>query len=287
MMKSLKNHPLILFYLLAFSLAWCIKIPVVLSNTDNILLRLLPSFFPAMAALVTAAVLAGRRGIGDLLRQAGKLRVPPVWYLIALAGPITLNLLAVVLAIPFGDAFPRFDFPGIRLLPVIVVATFFALGEELGWRGFALPRLQSRSNTLVASLTVGMLWWAWHLPEALTGPGTGLSLQQIASLELRDLILDVAVSILMTWIYNNTGRSALLVALFHVSIGLLGEFLVIPNTPNVSLVDILLNVLLCIAAAIVMLATKPDHLARNKPGTSTPLADNSYDVSTVQKKGNL
>src|SRR5579883_2137970 len=83
MQKTLKNHPIILFYLLAFGLAWCIKIPVVLSNTDNILLRLLPSFFPAMAALVTVAVLAGRRGIKDLLGQIGRLRVAPVWYLIA------------------------------------------------------------------------------------------------------------------------------------------------------------------------------------------------------------
>ena len=202
-------------------------------------------------------------------------------------GPLVLNLLAVVLAIPFGEAFPRFVFPGIRVLPVIVAATIFALGEELGWRGFALPGLQSRFNALVASLIVGLLWWAWHLPEALAGPATGLSLQQIVSLELRDLILNVAASIVMTWIYNRTGRSVLLVALFHVSIGLLGEFLAIPNTPNVSVANILLNVLLCIAAAIVVLVTKPDSPASKKSETIAPLTDNAHDVLALANKEHL
>lgn len=178
MFSSIRKRPLITFYVLAFALAWAIKIPVVLANTDNILLRLLPSFFPAMAALVTAAVFTGRRGVGDLMRQVGKLRVSPVWYLIALAGPAVLNLLAILLAMPFGEAFPTSDFAGIRVLPVILVGTFFALGEELGWRGFALPRLQARSNVLVATLILGALWWAWHLPEAVVGPSAGLSLQQ-------------------------------------------------------------------------------------------------------------
>lgn len=265
MLKSLRNHPVIVFYVLAFILAWCIKIPVALSHTDNIVFRLLPSFFPAVAALIAAAFVAGRRGVGDLWRQVSKLRVSPVWYLIALVGPMMLNLLALVLAIPFGEAFPTFDFPGISLLPVVVVVTFFALGEELGWRGFALLRLQGRFNPLTASLIVGLLWWAWHLPEALTGPAAGLSLQQSISLEVRDLVQDVAMSILMTWIYNGTGRSVFLVALFHIGIGLLGEFLIIPNTPNLSPVDILFSVLLCLAAAVVVLMTRPASLAYRKP----------------------
>lgn len=287
MFKTLKNHPLVTFYVLAFALAWCIKIPVVLSNTDNIVLRLLPSFFPAIAALVTAAIIAGRRGVGDVLRQVGKLRVSPIWYLIALIGPMVLNLLAIVLALPFGEAFPKFTFPGIRLLPVILVATFFALGEELGWRGFALPRLQGRFNALIASLIIGLLWWAWHLPEALGGPAAGLSLQQSIGREFRDLLLDVAASILITWIYNSTGGSVLLATLFHVGLGLLAQFLPIPNAPNVSLVDILFIVILCSAAAIIVLRTGPAYLTQKKPGVPgvpVPANPTTSSASTVLAK---
>jgi membrane protease YdiL (CAAX protease family) len=257
----------------------------VLSNTDNIVLRLLPSFFPAVAAIVTAAVLAGTQGVRDLLGQVGKLRVSPVWYLIALAGPVTLSLLAFVLAIPFGQAFPVFQFPGIRLLPVILIATFFALMEELGWRGFALSRLQSRFSALFASLIVGLLWWAWHLPEALAAPGAGLLLQQIVGLQFRDLILDVTASIVMTWIYNRTGGSVFLAALFHLSIGLIAEFLVNPSVSSTLPVAVLFDVLFCIAAAIVVLVTGPDFRARKEsevPGMPAPYAINSSNTSTVQ-----
>jgi membrane protease YdiL (CAAX protease family) len=282
MVKSLKAHPVITFYILAFVLAWCIKVPVSLSNTNNILFRLLPSFFPAIAALITAAIIAGKHGVGDLLKQAGKLRVSPVWYLIALVGPMALNLLALVLAVPFGEPFPGIAFAGIRLLPVFLIATFSGLGEELGWRGFALPRLQDRFNPVVASLIVGLLWWAWHLPDALTGPARGLSLQQDISLELRDLVQDLAISILMAWIYNGTNRSVLLATLFHVGIGLLQEFLAIPNTPHVSVMDILLSVALWIAAVTVVLASRRAPLAYRQsetPETAALLANNSSDTA--------
>ncbi len=201
------------------------------------------------------------------------MRVSPIWYLIALVGAMALNLLAVALAVPFGVPFPSFAFVGIRLLPAFLLVTFFTLGEELGWRGFALPRLQDRFNSLVASLIVGLLWWSWHLPEAL-----GLSLQQFISLGARDLVQDLAISILITWIYNGTGRSVLLAALFHVSTGLLQEFLAIPNRPYVTVVDILFSVILCIAAVTVLLLTRRAPLAYQQsetPGTIAPLANNS------------
>ena len=192
MSKTLKAHPLVGFYILTFVLAWCIKIPVVVSHTRDVLLRLLPSLFPAIAAFAVATVIGGRRAVENLLAQASKLRVSPAWYAIALAGPLALNLLALILAMPFGTGFPKPDFAGIRVLPVILLATFFALGEEIGWRGFALPRLQERFSPLAASLIVGTLWWAWHLPEALSGPGAGLSVPQISGLKLQDLVLDLA-----------------------------------------------------------------------------------------------
>ncbi len=281
MIKAIKNHPLTTFYILAFALSWCIKIPVSISVTDNILFRLLSSFFPAIAALVTAAIIAGRQGVGDLLRQASRLRVSPIWYLAALVIPIVLSLLALVLVVPFGETFPAFDVPGIKFLPELFLAIFFDLGEELGWRGFALPRLQGRFNPVVAGLIVGLLWWAWHLPEVLAGPASGLSLQQDISRELRDLVQDLAISILMTWIYNGTGKSVFLATLFHISTSLLAQFLVLPHTFNITPSDILFSVLLWIAAAAVILLTRPAPLAykiSETSGAAAPFANNPSDT---------
>jgi membrane protease YdiL (CAAX protease family) len=171
---------------------------------------------------------------------------------IALAGPMALNLLAVITATLFGRPYPKVDLPSIRVVPVILLATFFALGEELGWRGFALPRLQARFGALVASLMVGLLWWAWHLPEILAGPSQGLSPQQIASLEFRDLAIDLAASILMAWVYNNTRGSLFLVALFHVGIGLLSEFVTLPSASSLTFIDIVLTAGLWLIAAILI-----------------------------------
>src|SRR5579883_1475698 len=281
MIKAIKSHPIATFYILAFALSWYIKIPVSISDTDNVLFRLLSSFFPAIAALVTAAIIAGRRGVGDLLRQVSRLRVSPLWYLAALVIPIVLSLLALVLAVPFGETFPAFDFPGIKFLPELLLAIFFDLGEELGWRGFALPRLQGRFNPVVAGLIIGLLWWAWHLPEALAGPASGLSLQQDISREIRDLVQDLAISILMTWIYNGTGKSVFLATLFHISTSLLAQFLVLPHTFNITPSDILFSVLLWIAAAAVILLTRPTPLAykiSETSGAAAPFANNPSDT---------
>lgn len=259
MLKTVKHHPLLTFYILTFVAAWGLKIPVTLSATNNIVLRLAPSFLPALAALLVIAVIAGKRGATDLLKMAGRWRVSLIWYLVALVGPMLLQLLSVVCATLLGNAFPTIDFPGIRFLPTVIIATFFALGEELGWRGFALPRLQSRFNALTSSLVVGLLWWLWHLPEVLAGPASGLSLLQCVNLEFWSLVQMLALSVLMTWLFNSTGASVLLATLLHVGSGLLGQILTIPAG---SMASILFNVLLCVAAVIVVLLTGLNSPAR-------------------------
>lgn len=85
------------------------------------------------------------------------------------------------------------------------------LGEELGWRGFALPRLQKIYPPLTASFTVGLFWGLWHLPDFWLSPE-----RQRDSVPLF-LLTIVALSVLYTWVYNRTGGSLLLVALLHAS----------------------------------------------------------------------
>lgn len=94
------------------------------------------------------------------------------------------------------------------------------MGEELGWRGFALPRLQARMSALSASLILGLLWALWHLPLYLTA-GHPLS-EVFFGWFLLSILAD---AILFTWIFNNTRGSLLVVLLFHASIATSGLFL--------------------------------------------------------------
>ncbi len=113
--------------------------------------------------------------------------------------------------------------------PFVFVAVAFGggpLGEEIGWRGFALPRLQLRYGALLATLLLGVLWACWHLPEFLTpsqggGPGVGLAAfyQQFPIF----LLMVIALSIIFTWVFNNTLGSLFLVILLHTSFDTFGS----------------------------------------------------------------
>ena len=86
------------------------------------------------------------------------------------------------------------------------------LGEELGWRGFALPRMQTKRSALVASLILGGIWASWHLPFYLSGAQT---LSEFAP----TFVVTFIATIPITWLFNNTNGSVLLTTLLHASNG--------------------------------------------------------------------
>jgi membrane protease YdiL (CAAX protease family) len=90
------------------------------------------------------------------------------------------------------------------------------LGEELGWRGFALPRLQVQRTALGASIVLGLLWGVWHVPRWIWGT-TASPTQLVPALVLQVLGI-TGFAVLLTWVFNNTGGSLLLTMLFHASI---------------------------------------------------------------------
>jgi membrane protease YdiL (CAAX protease family) len=98
------------------------------------------------------------------------------------------------------------------LLGLMFTLGFDGLGEELGWRGFALPRLLARYSALRASVLLGALWALWHLPYALTA-GSAMADKPL----YEHLLSIVALSVLFTWLFNNTGGSVLLAVLFHAA----------------------------------------------------------------------
>ncbi|HWM02356.1 MAG TPA: type II CAAX endopeptidase family protein [Actinophytocola sp.] len=168
---------------------------------------------PTLAAIIVAALAGGRRELLALLHQLVRWRVHIRWYAVALVGPVVLIGLTVLATVALGaTADTTAGLPGwTALITAFVVRTLVggALGEELGWRGFLLPRLRRRHGALVASLLVGVVWSVWHLPLFLAGPATA---QRPV---LQFLLWMLALSVLHTWLYERTGSSVLITTIFH------------------------------------------------------------------------
>ena len=203
-----KRHPLIAFFVLAYALTW----PLIPLVSVSPLWGFPAVFGPATAAIVVAAVADGRAGLKDLLGRVVRWRVGARWYAVALGLPVILALAAAGLHLALG-ARSSIEFGGLSVLNFVVFVLI--VGEELGWRGYALPRLLARRSALAASLILGVLWGLWHLSTFFVpgAPQHGLPITAF-------LLLTVAYSVLFTWIYLHTGGSVLLATLFHGAINL-------------------------------------------------------------------
>src|SRR5215212_2977575 len=217
-MNWLKRHDLSVFLILAFALSWFIW-PLVLANPNSV--PMIP-YGPFIAVFVVLALTRGWTGVRDLLASMARLRVGSRWYAVALLVPIAITLVALYLAALFGAPTPTAaDFAGWYTLPLIFLSTTLINGpftEEPGWRGFLLPRLQSKYAPLTASLIVGAIWATWHLPLLISDPtGQRPALQFVAML--------LAQSVVFAWVYNGTRGSVLLVILMHGSANTIARML--------------------------------------------------------------
>jgi uncharacterized protein len=225
----MRKYPVTWFYILAFGISWLGMISIVLSSRgiapfDSPYFQFLSIFYvvgPALAAAIVSQVAQGKTGVQTLLKGLIRWRVGLVWYILAVLSPMVLFTVAQVvtklLSLPVTIAVPQ-----VNLSPYVIFGfgvSFFAnTCEEIGWRGFALPRLQKRYNALLATLIVGILWGLWHFPLVfLAGP-----MSEYPFLWFISIVTD---AFMYTWIYNSTKGSILLVALFHGSLNIFGAFI--------------------------------------------------------------
>jgi membrane protease YdiL (CAAX protease family) len=221
------RRPLLWFFVLAFGLSWPLLlldflgsrglIPFRLSlSGPGLALTLLMAYAPTLAALVVVGATAGRAGVGSLLGAAVRWRVGLRWYAVALAGPPALFFVAARLSELLGGAPRPLPVQGWAVLVAGLVNTLvhgIANGEELGWRGYALPQLMERQRALSASLTLGLIWFVFHVPIMFV-PNSIAGGQSLET-ALPFLVTVLAASVLMTWLYRGTGGSVLIPWLFH------------------------------------------------------------------------
>lgn len=187
------------FFGLAFVISWWVW-PLTLLNPDS---SPMVPFGPALAAAVVAFLCGGKDGLLRLVRQLARWRVPVRWYIVALALPCLLVLAAAALTVAGGAPAPDLGpNPGWFMLIGTFASTLVIVGlfEELGWRGYALPLMQQNHTALAAALILGVVWALWHLPELVSDP-TG------QRPPVPFMLLVIAQSVLLAWIYNSTGST--------------------------------------------------------------------------------
>jgi membrane protease YdiL (CAAX protease family) len=216
-----RRRPAAAFFLLTFAISWAAWSAVFLvpmPRPGRLVLNQAGLAGPLLAALIVIGTMHGRRGVGRFLGRLLQWRVGAQWVLFALFGAAVLGLTAIGLYVLGGNNAPAVAF---TLAPGALLS---GLREEYGWRGFALPRLQERFGALKASVFIGALWTLWHLPIVpfvrMGLPGLGRF--AVFSLEV------VALSILMTWVYNHTAGSLLPPVLYHAAYNLTLSGLGIP-----------------------------------------------------------
>lgn len=266
-MYLMKRYPLFMFFLLAFAFSWPIMIIDALGSQGvfdfrvPLLLLIVMGYGPTIAALLVTGFNDGKTGIRALLRQLLVWRVGILWAAIAIFGMAGLFFLAYKLAISLGypsPPSPEIPMPLIIAVPVLFIVSILINGEEMGWRGFALPRLQARYNALVASLILGIIWAGFHLPLFWTA-GSSQAEQPV----LGFLLSILASSIIVTWLYNNTG-SLLMVVLFHASVNTWSQIIpgIDPAYGGAGPIYWLTTGLLCATAVIITILYGPENLMR-------------------------
>ena len=245
--RFIRNHPLVAYFVIAFVGTWLTILPLLLGQDGlgllpyqfgeaGILFALLATFTgPLLAAYVVTAITSGQAGLRALWRRYGQWRVGVRWYLIALFGYFLIWLAGYSVWLNGIPLFNLIADPSLIFSAYLVPLAFMlilALGEETGWRGFALPRLQQRYGPLGGTLILATLHGLWHVP-ALLVPGfvsdSTFSLPFIVGW----MATVVAATFLYTWIFNNTEGSLLIAILVHAGANAASALLseVVPEDP--------------------------------------------------------
>ncbi len=227
-----RRHPLAAFVGLTFAISWGIWLALIVSATSittpaGAVLNAWAIAGPSIGAIVVAGML-GRTGVRDLVAGLSPARSSTGWVVTALALPLVMVAIAILIAVALlGAAAPTFSVALVGIIAVEFVRILIVggpLGEEIGWRGFALPRLQATRTAFDASVLLGVLWGLWHIPlyfVAGTGQFETLAAGTDPAFAIGGFVgWTIGLSVLFTWLFNGSRGSLLVVILFHAAVNL-------------------------------------------------------------------
>jgi len=240
------------FFLLAYAASWALWLPLVWWTPPETIgqsLLVAGTFGPSIAAVLLIVARHGTTGLRSELAAQWKWHLPlPLWALI-LFGPAAIVLAAIVVAQALGAPPGQWHDPGqlFLVLPVFAYVVILGgpLGEEFGWRGFALPRLERHLHPTAAVVLIGLMWALWHLPLFWI---EGTVQQQMP---LAAFIAQVTVtSVIYGWLWNETRSLPAVVAIHAATNTTVGLLPVLPDAAG-SLIP--LWTAISIAAVIALL----------------------------------
>jgi len=216
------------FFLLAYGITWGALVPFLFLSPSELrafpslaLLVLVAKFGPSLAGLAAAAAEEGERGVLDLMGRLVPRARDVGWLALAVLAPVAVAAGTTRALVAGGTPPGPIQEPGLIATVALLAWKFFlggGLGEELGWRGFALPRLQRVLPPVAATLVLGMAWALWHWPafrmQGAERPGDTFPVF---------LVTVAALAVVFTWLYNRTGGNLLACALLHASVNATGE----------------------------------------------------------------
>jgi membrane protease YdiL (CAAX protease family) len=211
LISLVKRHPIITFFALTYAISWgFLPIEAIRFMAGG----------PFIAALILIPLTQGRAGLRELASRMIRWRVRWYWYVVAIGLPLAVVLVTAVLNVTLGAEIPSLvQFGSVTTVLMVFAVRLVnpgdgALGEEPGWRGFALPGLQSTLSPLVSTLILALLVTVWHVPILFLEEG-GLQPPVLVGY----LLGTVAVTFWYSWLFNHTGGSVLITLVSHATQG--------------------------------------------------------------------
>jgi membrane protease YdiL (CAAX protease family) len=263
-MGFVRRHPLISFFVLAYALSWW---PSILYALD-LLPQPIVGFGPFLAALVVLAITQGKTGVVGLLRRMVRWRVGLRWYAVALLLPVAITLTAAVFNVLLGAQAPSSGELGgwtglfSTFFILLLIPGLGGTWEEPGWRGYALPRLQTGRSALLASLILWVGIAVWHLPLFIAG-----------EVHWSDIVFMIGFVIVFNWVFNNADGSVLVVMLMHAMNNTIsGSFFSPMFSGADSVRDAwLFAALWCATALVVVIIYGAQHVSRERRKQEDPV----------------
>ena len=210
-MSAVRRHPLITFFVLTYAISW-VGLPLYAAGVWPIPFL---ATGPLIAALIVIPLTQGRAGLRELGSRMIRWQVGWIWWALAIGLPLGVHLVTAGLNVAAGAGVPSLAFGSVTTFLLMFAVRMVnpldgPLGEEPGWRGFALPGLQSTLSPLVSTLILAVLITGWHLPLFFLEEG-GLQ----PSFIVTALLSTVAVTFWYNWLFNRTGGSVLMTLVAH------------------------------------------------------------------------
>ncbi len=266
------NRDVTIYFIATISMTWLFWIPyAILENgglPDSIpgpVLEILGASGPLVVATILVALREGKRGLRTLYGRLLRFRVRWYWWLVALIVPFLVHWVPVLIADSLGLVSAQYDnfggpFP-VALLSLLPWFVLFSL-EEVGWRGYALPKMQESRSALRSGILLGIGWGFWHAPLAFVPgavPGAASVWVKIAAI----FLFMIMMSLLWTWIFNNTRGSLIMANFFHVFINTSWDWLELPDDPEWLFEWILPSLIAIVIISVVAWRWGSNSLSRN------------------------